>query len=133
MTVNAAFHSNPDQREAFHRVIELVIRDLSRGKSRDEIVKDLVSRGSQPEHAAEFVDHIDDLITTYCGMTDFRRVVSRLFSGMIGLGAFWIIGGLIAGLVVGQQWGYGAVIAGIVELILGVGGRQRFQRAAPAR
>ena len=132
MAMSAAFQSNPEQREAFHKVIELVIRDLSRGKSKDDVVKDLVTRGSTPEHASAFVDHVDQLISTYCGMGDFRKVVSRLFLSMIGLGAFWIIGGLILGLAAGQQWGFGAVIVGFVDMILGVGGRARFQRAAPA-
>lgn len=128
MAMETAFHSTAEQREAFHRLLDIVIKDLGRGRTREQVVADLVRRGSTKEHAQGFVDHVDQLMAEYCAMPDMRAVVSKVFMGLVGLGVLWIFGGLIVALAMGRDWGYGAIVVGIADAVIGIAGRLKFTK-----
>jgi hypothetical protein len=101
-----------EQQEHIRSIYSLAVQRHNEGKSEIEIKDELVKLGLDETSAWAIVNKIDD---------ETRELKKKAGGKNILYGALWLIGGLIATAASdGQVLFYGAIIAGLVQLITGI-------------
>lgn len=130
----------PEQKFAAENPETMVPRELSRGRSREDLVAELVRFDWTPEAAAALVDHAADDIRRYHASPESReelvrearrQVVAGLLITLLGLGvtAFTFLSAL-AGALGFYVVAWGAVLGGLVMVSRGWPRWRLYRKAA---
>jgi hypothetical protein len=117
---------------------EIVVRDelfgdvwkeLSDGKGKGKIVKDLVKKGWVKEAAIELVDSVEQALEEYKRSPEGRRELASRNKRKMIFGLLWVVGGIIATVVtyvfaIGGIFFifWGAVLFGAIDFFRGLAG-----------
>jgi DNA-directed RNA polymerase subunit RPC12/RpoP len=76
-------------------LVEAVKKDLADGKSKEEIVKELVKKKWPEESAVQFVNAVEKGVTQFGEWTDERQELAKHYSRHMLYGVLWMVGGIV--------------------------------------
>ena len=89
-----------------------VVGELAEGKSKEEIVRNLVRQGHDTVDAVRFADYADAALRQYKESAEGRSIMAGKYARHMLFGALWAIGGTIVTL-----WTYSAAGPGETYVI----------------
>jgi hypothetical protein len=119
------------QKKELQEASEAVARMLTRGDSKDKIVKKLVKRGWLKQKAVEFVDDVGRRINEILGSPEERRELAQEYGQQVFHGFLWMAGG-VAITVITYAYAssnpgggiyvvaWGAILFGLIKAIRGL-------------
>ena len=118
----------PEERTAIEEVYRGVAEELAEGRSKQEVVTELVSRGMDKHDATQFVDHVQEALNQYRESPEARRIMAGKYARHMLFGALWVIGGTIVTLWTYNAAGpggtyvvaWGAIAFGAIDFLWGL-------------
>ncbi|MFA5308045.1 MAG: hypothetical protein WC370_00985 [Dehalococcoidales bacterium] len=117
-----------DEEKTLEQVTTYIARELSEGKSKEQIVKDLITKGWPRDDALKFVEPTELLLKEYKKSPEGRQTLVTAAKRHIIYGLLWLAGGMTvtyltyatAGTDITYVLAIGAYLWGLIEFIRGL-------------
>ncbi len=116
----------------YQAVYQAIVKDLSNGYKKPQIVKDLVKKGGWEEQTAtDLVDQVEADLIAYKNSPEGKADLLKKHKKNMIFGALWAIGGTVVTTTTYEQAteeggtyivAYGAILIGIFQFLMGLGG-----------
>jgi len=117
----------PEDELVAQKQTEEVAKELSRGVKRDQIIKQLVTRGWHGSDAVELVTRVEREIAEYKQSAEGRQVLAAAYKKHMIYGVLWFAGGTVVTVFTfatskpgGSYWvAWGAMLFGLIDFFRG--------------
>ena len=118
----------PEYRAAIDELYRGVAKGLAEGRSKQEVVTELVSQGMDKHDAGQVVDNVQQGLNQYRQSPEARAIMAGKYVRHMLFGALWLIGGAIVTLLTYNAAGpggtyivaWGAIVFGAIDFLWGL-------------
>jgi hypothetical protein len=126
------------EEEALQQLFQAVASELSEGKSKEKIVKELVKQDWPEDSAVQFVNNVEEEMNRYKESPEGRQILAQKYARHMGYGLLWAVGGTVVTAVTysaaasspsGGTYvvAWGAILYGVIDFFRGLFGWLKYK------
>ncbi len=125
----------PEEERAIAQLSDAVASQLAEGKSRENIVKELLKQEWHEDAAVQFVDNIANAMHEYENSSEGRNEIAKRYARHMIYGVLWVVGGTVVTVATygaaseGGKYvvAWGAIVYGAIDFFRGLWGWLKYK------